>query len=50
VDAGVETVSGRVAGIADDGALLLDTEAGRMTLSVGEVARVHATSAAAVPE
>lgn len=50
VDAGVETVSGRVSGIADDGALLLDTEAGRMTLSVGEVARVHATSAAAVPE
>ena len=29
----------RAAGIADDGSLLLDTEAGRVALSVGEVAR-----------
>jgi BirA family biotin operon repressor/biotin-[acetyl-CoA-carboxylase] ligase len=41
VDSGDGVVAGRVAGIADDGSLLLDTEAGRLALSVGEVARVH---------
>jgi BirA family biotin operon repressor/biotin-[acetyl-CoA-carboxylase] ligase len=50
VETGSETVSGRVAGIAADGSLLLDTEAGRVSLSVGEVARVYEMSAAAVLE
>jgi len=46
VDTGAETISGRAAGIADDGSLLVDGEAGRISLSVGEVARVHEMSAA----
>lgn len=50
VDTGTETVSGRAAGIADDGSLLLDGEPGRIALSVGEVARVHELTAAPVPE
>ena len=41
VDTGTETVTGRVAGIADDGSLLLDAAVGRLALSAGEVARVH---------
>ena len=44
------TISGRVAGFADDGSLFLDTDAGRVALSVGEVARVHAAPPAGVPE
>ncbi len=48
VDTGAETISGRAAGIADDGSLLLDAEVGRLALSVGEVARVHALHATAV--
>jgi BirA family biotin operon repressor/biotin-[acetyl-CoA-carboxylase] ligase len=50
VDTGAQTISGRAAGIADDGSLLLDAEAGCISLSVGEVARVHEASAAAVSE
>jgi BirA family biotin operon repressor/biotin-[acetyl-CoA-carboxylase] ligase len=50
VDTGAETIRGRAAGIGDDGSLLLDAEAGRISLSVGEVARVHEASAAAVLE
>ncbi|MEP7041330.1 MAG: biotin--[acetyl-CoA-carboxylase] ligase [Chloroflexota bacterium] len=50
VDTGATTINGRVAGFADDGSLFLDTEAGRMALSVGEVARVHAAPPAVVPE
>ncbi len=56
VDTGAEMISGRAAGIADDGSLLLDTELGRIALSVGEVARVHEQArahemaAATVPE
>lgn len=50
VDTGAETISGRAVGIADDGSLLIDAEAGRISLSVGEVARVHEASAAAVLE
>ncbi len=41
VDTGDGLVNGRVVGIAEDGSLLLDTDAGRLALSVGEVARVH---------
>ncbi len=47
VDTGAQTISGRAAGIADDGSLLLDAQAGRLSLSVGEVARVHEASATA---
>lgn len=50
IDTGAQTISGRAAGIGDDGSLLLDAEAGRISLSVGEVARVHEASAAAVRE
>jgi BirA family biotin operon repressor/biotin-[acetyl-CoA-carboxylase] ligase len=50
VDTGTATISGRVAGFADDGSLYLDTDAGRVALSVGEVARVHAAPAAGVAE
>ena len=41
VDTGATTITGRAAGIADDGSLLLDAEVGRVALAVGEVARVH---------
>ena len=41
IDTGTATITGRVAGIADDGSLLLDADVGRLALSVGEVARVH---------
>jgi biotin-(acetyl-CoA carboxylase) ligase len=47
VDTGDGSVVGRVAGIADDGSLLLDADAGRLALSVGEVARVHDAEPAA---
>ncbi len=50
IDTGAETISGRVAGFADDGSLFLDTDDGRVALSVGEVARVHAARPAGVPE
>jgi len=50
VDTGAETISGRAAGIADDGSLVLDRDAGRISLSVGEVARVREMSVAAVRE
>jgi BirA family biotin operon repressor/biotin-[acetyl-CoA-carboxylase] ligase len=50
VDTGAERITGRAAGIADDGSLLIDAEAGRISLSVGEVARVHEMRAVAVPE
>jgi hypothetical protein len=43
-------ITGRAAGIADDGSLLLDAEVGRLALSVGEVARVTGPRAAAVAE
>ena len=47
LDTGTEMVSGRVAGIADDGSLLLDAEIGRLALTAGEVARVHDVAPAA---
>lgn len=50
VDTGPTTIAGRVAGIADDGSLLLDAEIGRVALSVGEVARVHEALPAGVTE
>jgi BirA family transcriptional regulator, biotin operon repressor / biotin---[acetyl-CoA-carboxylase] ligase len=48
IDTGTATIAGRAAGIADDGSLLIDAEVGRLALSVGEVARVHASTPAAV--
>ena len=50
IDTGTEMIAGRAAGIADDGSLLLDADVGRLALSVGEVARVHESSAAALLE
>jgi BirA family biotin operon repressor/biotin-[acetyl-CoA-carboxylase] ligase len=41
VEVGEERLEGTAAGIADDGALLLDTSAGRIALSVGEVVAVR---------
>ena len=50
VDTGEETITGRAAGISDDGSLLLDAEVGRLALSVGEVARVHEPAPAGTRE
>jgi BirA family biotin operon repressor/biotin-[acetyl-CoA-carboxylase] ligase len=50
VDTGAGTISGDVAGIGDDGSLLLDADLGRVALSVGEVVRVHELTPAAVRE
>jgi BirA family biotin operon repressor/biotin-[acetyl-CoA-carboxylase] ligase len=41
VEVGEDRLEGTVAGVADDGALLLDTTAGRLALSVGEVVAVR---------
>jgi BirA family biotin operon repressor/biotin-[acetyl-CoA-carboxylase] ligase len=41
VEVGEAELEGIAAGVADDGALLLDTEAGRLALSVGEVVAVR---------
>jgi BirA family biotin operon repressor/biotin-[acetyl-CoA-carboxylase] ligase len=41
VNLGQREVAGRVAGIDRDGSLLLDTQAGRLALNVGEVVRVR---------
>ena len=41
VEMGDEVVEGNAAGIADDGALLLDTAAGRVALTIGEVVAVR---------
>jgi BirA family biotin operon repressor/biotin-[acetyl-CoA-carboxylase] ligase len=40
VDLGAERLDGRAAGISDEGFLLLDTQAGRVALSIGEVVGV----------
>jgi BirA family biotin operon repressor/biotin-[acetyl-CoA-carboxylase] ligase len=50
VDTGAATITGRVAGIADDGSLLLDAEVGRLALSAGEVIRVHEAVPATVAQ
>jgi BirA family transcriptional regulator, biotin operon repressor / biotin---[acetyl-CoA-carboxylase] ligase len=41
VEVGEDRLEGTVAGIADDGSLLLDTPAGRVALSMGEVVAVR---------
>lgn len=45
VDTGSEQVDGRVAGIVEDGQLLLDTPDGRRAIAVGEVVSVRETVA-----
>jgi BirA family biotin operon repressor/biotin-[acetyl-CoA-carboxylase] ligase len=40
VDLGEHMIAGRVAGLADDGSLLLDSPEGRVALSIGEVVRI----------
>jgi len=49
VDLGEGVLEGIAAGIADDGALLLDTAAGRVALTIGEVVSVRDAEAAEVP-
>jgi len=49
IDTGTERIAGLVAGIADDGSLLLDGPAGRVALSVGEVVRVTELPPVGVP-
>jgi BirA family biotin operon repressor/biotin-[acetyl-CoA-carboxylase] ligase len=49
VDTGTERIAGLVAGIADDGSLLLDGPAGRVALSVGEIVRVTELPPVGVP-
>jgi biotin-(acetyl-CoA carboxylase) ligase len=41
VEVGEAAVEGVAAGVADDGALLVDTPAGRLALTVGEVVAVR---------
>lgn len=48
VDIGEQSVSGRVAGLGDDGSLLIDAPAGRAALAIGEVIRVKDRSPAGV--
>ena len=48
VDLGTEQIAGVAAGISDEGFLLLDTEAGRLALAIGEVVAVRAAGRAAV--
>ena len=45
VDTGATVVRGVAAGLADDGSLLVDTDAGRIALGHGEVVRVVTASA-----
>jgi len=45
VDTGSGTITGCVAGIGDDGSLLLDAAMGRLAISVGEVVRVNEADA-----
>ncbi|TMB53778.1 MAG: hypothetical protein E6J47_09045 [Chloroflexi bacterium] len=40
LDLGEQTIAGRVAGLGDDGSLLLDAPEGRLALTMGEVVRV----------
>jgi len=40
IDLGGHTVAGHVAGLVDDGSLLVDTAEGRIALAIGEVVRV----------
>lgn len=49
VELGEALLEGIAAGIADDGALLLDTEAGRFALTIGEVISVRDADPAEVP-
>jgi BirA family biotin operon repressor/biotin-[acetyl-CoA-carboxylase] ligase len=48
VDVGEQSVSGRVAGLGDDGSLLVDAPAGRVALAMGEVVGVNDRAPAGV--
>jgi BirA family biotin operon repressor/biotin-[acetyl-CoA-carboxylase] ligase len=48
VDTGAGSITGFVAGIGDDGSLLVDAKGGRVALSVGEVVRVQERQPAGV--
>jgi BirA family biotin operon repressor/biotin-[acetyl-CoA-carboxylase] ligase len=48
VDLGEQMLSGRVAGLGDDGSLLLDAAEGRLALAMGEVVRVMDAAPAGV--
>jgi BirA family biotin operon repressor/biotin-[acetyl-CoA-carboxylase] ligase len=48
VDVGEQSFSGRVAGLGDDGSLLVDAPAGRLALAMGEVVRVNDRAPAGV--
>jgi BirA family biotin operon repressor/biotin-[acetyl-CoA-carboxylase] ligase len=50
VDTGTGNIAGVVAGIGDDGSLLVDTDGGQLALSVGEVVRVQERARVGVPE
>jgi BirA family biotin operon repressor/biotin-[acetyl-CoA-carboxylase] ligase len=49
LDLGDQVLSGRVAGLGDDGSLLLDAAEGRLALTMGEVMRVSAAAPTGVP-
>ena len=48
VDLGEQVLAGRVAGLGDDGSLLLDATEGRLALAIGEVVRVMDAAPAGV--
>lgn len=50
VTAGEEVISGRLAGIGDDGSLLLDTDGGRVAIAYGEIVKVEALRGSAARE
>jgi BirA family biotin operon repressor/biotin-[acetyl-CoA-carboxylase] ligase len=50
VDVGEQSVSGRVAGLGEDGSLLVDAPAGRVALAMGEVVRVNDRAPAGVSQ
>jgi BirA family transcriptional regulator, biotin operon repressor / biotin---[acetyl-CoA-carboxylase] ligase len=49
VDLGEQVLAGRVAGLGDDGSLLLDAAQGRVALTMGEVVRVSDATPTGVP-
>jgi BirA family transcriptional regulator, biotin operon repressor / biotin---[acetyl-CoA-carboxylase] ligase len=49
VDLGEQVLTGHVAGLGDDGSLLLDATEGRLALAMGEVVRVMDATPAGVP-
>jgi BirA family biotin operon repressor/biotin-[acetyl-CoA-carboxylase] ligase len=50
IELGEDRISGTVAGLADDGSLLLDAPDGRVALAIGEVVRVEPVAPEPAPE